>query len=408
MKDLPEDKPGLNEDAQMSAYRRLIDIGIALSAEKNLNSLLQHILLEAKSMANADAGTIYLKSDRDTLMFTFVLNDTLGIRQGGDGEPVDLPEIQLFTDEGEANLGNVASGAVHRNRTIIVDDTYLSEEFDFSGTRSFDEMLNYRTTSLLTIPLKTLADENLGVLQLLNARDSSGENIAFSKDIVRLIEALASQASVAMENRSLLDEQEMLKQQLECEVDTRTEELKQALTKLSEAHISLKEMNTIDAVTGIKNRQYFDDVLDQEWRRARRQQYDISMLLLDIDFFKKVNDTYGHLVGDACLAAVAKEVDETFNRPSDVVARYGGEEFAVILPYVSTDNALRLAEQLRQIIENSTYSSDGNELKVTVSVGVATIPPTLDAAPRDLIGWADIALYEAKSSGRNKVCQYQR
>ena len=397
----------MKEEDQASAYRRLIDIGIALSAEKNLNSLLQQILREAKSMANADAGTIYLKSDHHTLIFTLVLNDSLGIAQGLDGGPVDLPEIQLYNDQGEANLANVASSVVHHNRTIIVDDVYTSEEFDFSGTRAFDELLSYRTTSLLSIPLKTMADENMGVLQLLNAQDSSGKIIAFNQDVVRLIEALASQASVAMENRSLLDEQEDLKYQLECEVDTRTEELKEALMRLSEAHISLKELNTIDAVTGIRNRQYFDDVLDQEWRRARRQQYDISMLLLDIDYFKKVNDTYGHLAGDECLAAVAKEVDNTFNRPSDVVARYGGEEFAVILPYVSADNAFSLADQLRMIIENSTFTSDGNDLKVTVSIGVATIPPTLDAAPRDLIGWADNALYEAKSSGRNKVCRYK-
>jgi diguanylate cyclase (GGDEF)-like protein len=399
---------GLNDEAQAGAYRRLIDIGIALSTEKNLDSLLQHILHEAKLMANADAGTIYLSTENDTLAFCFVLNDTLGIKQGGDGKLVDLPEIRLSAEGGEPNLTNVASSAVHRNETIIVDDTYTSDEFDFSGTRAFDEMLNYRTTSLLTIPLRTMSDEIQGVLQLLNARDADDEAIAFSSDIVRLIEALASQASVAMENRSLLDEQEALKKQLECEVDLRTEELKEALAKLSEAHIILKELNTIDAVTGIRNRQYFDDVLEQEWRRARRQGYDISMLLLDIDYFKKVNDTYGHLAGDECLASVAREIDKTFNRPSDIVARYGGEEFAVILPYVSSENAFSMADQLRQIIEDKTYLSDGNELKVTVSIGVATIPPDEAAAPRDLIGWADTVLYEAKASGRNKVCQHQR
>jgi len=221
-----------------------------------------------------------------------------------------------------------------------------------------------------------------------------------------LIEALASQASVAMENRSLLEEQEALKKQLEREVDTRTEELKEALTKLSEAHIILKELNTIDAVTGIRNHQYFDEVLDQEWRRARRQGYDISMMLLDIDHFKRVNDTYGHLAGDECLAAVAEAVDQMFNRPSDVVARYGGEEFAVVLPYVSADNAQNLAEQLPKMVEDSVYKADGHDLAVTISIGTATMTPDEENAPRDLIGRADQVLYEAKASGRNKVCQY--
>lgn len=246
----------MNDESQTSAYRRLIEIGIALSAEKGLKSLLQHILLEAKSMANADAATVYLNTGQDSLKFSIVLNDTLGIAQGGaTGEPVSLPDIPLTREDGKPNLGNIASSAAHRGSTIVVSDARTSQEFDFSGTRRFDEMLGYRTKSFLTI---------------------------------HLIEALASQASVAIENRTLIDEQEALKKQLEREVDARTEELQQALTKLSEAHIILKELNTIDAVTGIRNRQYFDEVLDLEWRRARRQGYDLSLLMLDIDHFKKI------------------------------------------------------------------------------------------------------------------------
>ena len=132
------------------------------------------------------------------------------------------------------------------------------------------------------------------------------------------------------------------------------------------------------------------------------------MLMLDIDHFKRVNDTYGHLAGDECLAAIAKEVDRMFNRPSDVVARYGGEEFVVVLPYISADNALRLAEQLRKIIAESTFSAGGHELQVTVSIGVATANPDDEVRSRDLIGWSDTVLYEAKSAGRNQVRQHHQ
>ena len=256
-------------------------------------------MLEAKSLANADAGIVLLNSGKSTLKFSIVLNDTLGILRGDESVgSMDLPEISLYNEDGSPNLSNVLSSVVHRGETIVVDDAASSEEFDFSRTESFSKMLDYPTSSFLTVPLRTMSDESLGVLQLINAKDDRGNTGPFAQEVIPLIEALSSQASVAMENRALLDEQEALKKQLEREVDTRTEELKDALSKLSEAHIILKEMNTIDAVTGIRNRQYFDDTLEQEWRRAKRQGYDISMLLLDIDHFKKVNDTYGHLAGD--------------------------------------------------------------------------------------------------------------
>ena len=317
-----------------------------------------------------------------------------------------LPDISLYNQNGLPNFNNIASSAVHRDETIVVDDAAHIEELGFSGSKTFSKLMDYPTISLLTVPLKTISGDSLGVLQLLNATDSEGNFGPFSDEIIPLIEALASQASVAMENRALLEEKEVQKEQLEREVDIRTEELQDALARLSEANTSLKKMNTIDAVTGIHNRQYFDENLEKEWRRAKRQGYEISMLLLDIDHFKRVNDTYGHLAGDECLAAIATKVNQLFNRPSDVVARYGGEEFVVVLPYISGDNALRLAERLRKNIEKSTFSADGHDLQVTVSIGVATALPNDELRPRDLIDWSDSVLYAAKLAGRNLVRQY--
>jgi diguanylate cyclase len=236
----------------------------------------------------------------------------------------------------------------------------------------------------------------------LNARNESGEFVPFSESSIPLIEALASQASVAMENRHLMDEQANLHRQLENEVDERTEELKNALSKLSEAHTILKELTTIDAVTGIRNRQFFEDVFDQEWRRAIRQAYPVSLMMLDIDHFKQVNDTYGHLAGDESLRAVAGTVDSLFNRPSDVVARYGGEEFVVVLPYVNAENAAAKAEQVRRHIEDLSIKADGHQIGVTVSIGWVSITPTEAMTSRSLIACADKALYEAKAAGRNR------
>jgi diguanylate cyclase (GGDEF)-like protein len=392
---------------ESDAYQRLIQIGLALSAEKEIDSLLEHILYEAKSLANADAGSVYLKTENETLRFAIIFNDSLHITQGGkNSNPVLFPEVQLVTEDGEANMANIASRGAITGETIVVDDIYNSDEFDFSGSRKFDELTGYHSQSFLSVPLKTFSGEVMGILQLLNAKSEEGEVIPFSAELRPIIEALSSQASVAMENRYLVDEQEALKRRLENEVEDRTEELRDALSELSAAHIDLKVLTTIDAVTGIRNRKYFDDVFDQEWRRALRQQYEISLLMLDIDHFKKVNDTYGHLAGDECLRAVALQIDGMLNRPSDVVARYGGEEFIIILPYVAAENARHVADQIRSELASHEYMADGHKIGVTVSIGVSSIVPVENSMPRDLISQSDEALYLAKSTGRNKVCVF--
>ena len=384
------------------AYRRLIDIGLALSAEKDTDGLLERILVEAKTMVNADAGTLYVVAPGNQLTFAIVLNDTLRIHEGGpNGSPITMPHIPLKTVEGEFNLGSIAAIAANRGETICIDD---ESDMELVDAKQFDQMTGYESRSFLAVPLKNFAEETIGVLQLINAKDESGGITAFTDDTIPMIEALASQASVALENRYLLDEHSSLRRQLENEVDARTEELKNALSKLSEAHIILKDLTTIDAVTGIRNRQYFDDVFDQEWRRGVRQRYPITLMLIDIDHFKRVNDTYGHLAGDECLASVARTIDSQFNRPSDVVARYGGEEFIVILPYVEEENSNAMADQVRSHIENMTFSADGHEIGVTISIGRVTLVPQENMSRREMIAKADKALYKAKASGRNRVC----
>jgi len=192
--------------------------------------------------------------------------------------------------------------------------------------------------------------------------------------------------------------------ELEQKVEERTRELELALTELSDSNTALMELSTIDGLTGLKNRHYFDEIYLQEWKRATRESYPISLLLVDIDHFKSVNDTYGHLAGDDCLRRVAQNIKHILRRPADILARYGGEEFVVVLPYTANENAVLLAEQIRQEIEATTITADNLELALTISIGVSTVIPQDQDERRDLISSADIALYEAKRSGRNKVC----
>ena len=206
-------------------FKRLVEIGMALSSEKNYDHLLESILLEAKSICNADGGTIYLHetvkaADGDTespfhehLRFAIVINDTLDIELGGTtGEEIPFPPLPLRDERtGEPNHSNVATHVALTGKSVNIADAYDVEGFDFSGTKAFDTKSGYRSTSFLTIPMKNRAEKVIGVLQLINARDYNGWNVVtFDPGRQQLIEALASQAAVALDNKKLLDEQKNL------------------------------------------------------------------------------------------------------------------------------------------------------------------------------------------------------
>ena len=169
----------------------------------------------------------------------------------------------------------------------------------------------------------------------------------------------------------------------------------------------LERLVGIDGLTEIPNRRQFDTVLDKEWRRAQRTQTPLSLILLDIDYFKHFNDRYGHTAGDECLRKVARTLARSVKRASDFVARYGGEEFAVILPGATIDQAVEVAEKIRENVESLHLCHAGSQVSdyVTLSLGVATLIPNPETSPQNLIETADKALYRAKANGRNQVKQ---
>lgn len=191
-------------------------------------------------------------------------------------------------------------------------------------------------------------------------------------------------------------------------VFTDISEMKKVELELQNANERLSKLTMLDGLTGIANRRCFDQTLLRDWNQMKRDQKLLSLLLIDIDFFKRLNDFYGHQEGDDCLKRVSQMLKSCAKRPSDVVARYGGEEFAVILPNTSSEGAYYLAETIRLKIHDLKIPNIHSEVceHLTVSIGVATMIPCADCCLEDLIKMADQALYQAKKEGRNRsgVC----
>lgn len=176
--------------------------------------------------------------------------------------------------------------------------------------------------------------------------------------------------------------------------------------QLLDTNLVLQRLMNSDGLTGLSNRRHFDEYLELEWRRAMREQNQLSLLMIDVDYFKVFNDTFGHLAGDEALRKVAEAIRGSCARPSDLPARYGGEEFALVLPNTSPGGARLVAEKLRQTVLalNIPHTSPQADARLTVSIGLATQTPAIGSHCRQLISAADKGLYLAKHGGRNQVC----
>jgi diguanylate cyclase (GGDEF)-like protein/PAS domain S-box-containing protein len=175
---------------------------------------------------------------------------------------------------------------------------------------------------------------------------------------------------------------------------------------LEKANKELEQLAAVDGLTQVANRRIFDETLDKEWHRMRREKQPFSLILCDIDFFKRFNDRYGHQEGDGCLQEVASCIKRCVQRPGDLVARYGGEEFGVLLPNTNAEGALHVAESIRQTVYNLKKEHSPSDVSdfVTLSLGVATaVPPIKEDNSASLLKAADDALYASKKAGRNRV-----
>jgi diguanylate cyclase (GGDEF)-like protein len=344
-------RPGVTE-----LLKQLIQIGIALTSERELSTLLERIVAEARRFTNAEGGTLFLRSG-DELRFAVAQNEVLARRMGDRemrrfflSQPLSLTEPSL------------AGYVTLTGQSISLPDAYeVASSQPYVFNRSIDERLAYQTGSVLVVPLQEPNGEVIGVLQLLNARDEAGKVVPFDKELEALVQALASQAAVAIRN-------------------TRLEEL------------SFK-----DPLTGVYNRRYFSVRLEEESRRHARFAEPLSLVLIDLDRFKWINDELGHGAGDETLKEAARVIS-AHSRSFSIVTRFGGDEFAVLLVNTPKAGAVKYAQRIKDVIERHAFPHG----PLTASVGVAAMPDdAADAA--DLMPAADRALYVAKRLGRNAI-----
>lgn len=194
--------------------------------------------------------------------------------------------------------------------------------------------------------------------------------------------------------------------ELENQLRSHSFELQITLDELAEKNRLLEKQSRTDSLSGVFNRASFDQQMRAEIKRSRREQRPLALVLLDIDHFKRINDSLGHLAGDQAIKAVADIIQQQLKRPADKVCRYGGEEFALILPTTDLQGAEQLAEQIRLALQNGELTLNGQPYQLTLSAGCFASIPEADSDNDEYIRFADEALYRAKHLGRNQIQSY--
>ena len=228
-----------------------------------------------------------------------------------------------------------------------------------------------------------------------------GIQIGSAIEMILLSFALAYRyANLRNENVKIVYE---ANEKLESNVAKRTSELSLALEQLADANKRLRESNQRDALTGLYNRRHFREVFEQMLRQTSERRQPLGLMLIDLDYFKKINDTYGHLAGDDCLRSLSKTITMTLTGYNAIVARFGGEEFVTVVPNVTSEKLAAIAEELRSRIEQEDIQIGQQSIKITASLGIISITSDRHLSPDQALHQADEALYLSKNKGRNRV-----
>jgi two-component system chemotaxis family response regulator WspR len=284
-----------------------------------------------------------------------------------------------------ADAKQALSQAVQIKPTVILQDLVMPHTDGLTLVREY--RANPATRDIPIIVLSTKEEP-----AIKSAAFAAGAN----DYLVKLPDAIELVARVRYHSRSYIT---LLQR------DEAYKALRHSQQRLLETNLELQRLTSSDGLTGIANRRHFDEHLEIEWRRATREQSELSLLMIDVDYFKPYNDSFGHLQGDEVLRQVARVIRDTATRPADLSARYGGEEFGLVLPGTTAEGARQIGETLRQKIQalKIPHCMPDNNSVLTISVGAATVIPRVDEACEHLVELADHRLYEAKRLGKNRV-----
>lgn len=315
-----------------------------------------------------------------------------------DGRPL-LPDYRTLPP---FPIGTPGAGAVAQRGTALQVADPTGERIKALVRQEFHPYLDhFGVHGLLVVPMRSQGHV-IGTITLARC----GSTKSYSPEDLALLQSLADRSALTLVNARLYSEnvqQAELLRQANAELEQRVAERTAALEKAMEA---LHRLAVEDTLTGLANRRRFNDAMDEEIRRARRSKTPLSLLMCDVDFFKRYNDAYGHQGGDECLRMVGAIMRDLFKRAGDLPARYGGEEFAVILPGVAKAQAELVGEKLRKAIADRAMPHKGSDVApyVTISIGIsAALELTEDINADWFVAQADEALYKSKAGGRNRV-----
>ncbi|MDO8281932.1 MAG: sensor domain-containing diguanylate cyclase [Thermodesulfovibrionia bacterium] len=327
-----------DKDNKINQLDTLIEMAALINSTLDPVSIRKKAIEAATKLLDAEAGSLLLLDPETGELFFEVALGEKGDR---------MKSIRLAKGLG------VAGWVAENDEPVIINDLSADPRF-YKGA---DKESGFQTRNMVCVPVRS-KERIIGVLQAINKKEG-----IFETDDMSMLYALANQVAVAIENAFLYRD------------------------------------SITDGLTGLYHHKFFELRMGEEVDRAKRYKHNMVLIMIDIDFFKKVNDTYGHLAGDSVLRGVAA-ILKRGTRMSDIVARYGGEEFAAILPYTSYENALEVAERLRSAVEKNDF----NGIKVTISLGLGYFEwKNQDIEYRALIAFADRALYKAKANGRNRI-----